>query len=88
MTSLSPLNSTTEGVKPSTDISDADYIVEVGFEGEGVTGFTKESNWQDVYINEAKKMDQELVNDWKASLNNLLLFVSVYRTRLSVTQYP
>jgi hypothetical protein len=30
----------------------------------------------DVYNNEAKKVDRELVNDWKESLNSLLLFVS------------
>jgi Family of unknown function (DUF6535) len=30
----------------------------------------------DVYNNEAKKVDTELVNDWKESLNSLLLFVS------------
>jgi Family of unknown function (DUF6535) len=30
----------------------------------------------DVYNNEARKVDAELVNDWKESLNSLLLFVS------------
>jgi len=30
----------------------------------------------DVYNNEARKVDTELVNDWKESLNSLLLFVS------------
>jgi hypothetical protein len=30
----------------------------------------------DVYNNEARKVDTELVNDWKESLNTLLLFVS------------
>ena len=30
----------------------------------------------DVYNNEARKVDTELVNDWRESLNGLLLFVS------------
>lgn len=34
------------------------------------------SGW-DVYNNETKKVDMELVSDWRDSLNSLLLFVSI-----------
>lgn len=34
------------------------------------------SAW-DVYNNEARKVDNELVKDWTASLNSLLVFVSL-----------
>jgi len=34
-----------------------------------------ESTVWDVYNNEARKVDTELVNDWRESLNSLLLFV-------------
>jgi len=44
-------------------------------EGPGQTN-REYSGW-DVYNNEAKKVDTELVNDWRDSLNSLLLFVSV-----------
>lgn len=37
---------------------------------------TNEYSGWDVYNNEAKKVDTELVKDWTASLNSLLLFVS------------
>jgi hypothetical protein len=40
-------------------------------------GMTKEYSGWDVYNNEAKKTDTELVNDWRESLNSLLLFVSI-----------
>lgn len=43
----------------------------------GVPGFLKEYSGWDVYNNEAKKVDTELVKDWTASLNFLLLFVSM-----------
>jgi hypothetical protein len=36
----------------------------------------KEHDAWDVYNTEAKKQDTELVNDWRNSLNSLLLFVS------------
>jgi len=39
-------------------------------------GIAKEYSGWDVYNNEAKKVDEELVKDWTASLNSLLLFVS------------
>jgi len=41
-------------------------------------GLEKEYSGWDVYSNEAKKVDTELVNDWKDSLNSLLLFVSTF----------
>jgi Family of unknown function (DUF6535) len=48
-----------------------------GHEGGFLPGMTKEYSGWDVYNNEAKKTDTELVNDWRESLNSLLLFVSV-----------
>jgi len=44
--------------------------------GERIPSATKEYTAWDVYNNEARKVDTELVNDWKDSLNSLLLFVS------------
>jgi len=44
--------------------------------GERILGMVKEYTAWDVYNNEARKVDTELVNDWKDSLNSLLLFVS------------
>ena len=43
---------------------------------DGVPGMTPEHTGWDVYNNEARKVDTELVKDWNASLNALLLFVS------------
>jgi len=40
-----------------------------------VLGLKRELCGWDVYNNEAKKVDTELVKDWTASLNFLLLFV-------------
>jgi len=41
-------------------------------------GMTEEHSVWDVYNNnEAKKVDTELVKDWTATLNSLLLFVSL-----------
>jgi len=42
-------------------------------------GIPKEYSGWDVYNNEARKVDMELVNDWRDSLNSLLLFVSSFR---------
>jgi hypothetical protein len=42
-----------------------------------IRGMVKESSVWDVYNNEARKVDNELVKDWTASLNFLLVFVSV-----------
>jgi hypothetical protein len=41
-----------------------------------IPGMVKESTVWDVYNNEARKVDNELVKDWTASLNSLLVFVS------------
>jgi Family of unknown function (DUF6535) len=53
--------------------------METGAAGEGgrLPGMTREYSGWDVYNNEAKKVDTELVNDWRDSLNSLLLFVSI-----------
>lgn len=37
----------------------------------------KENTIWDVYNNEARIVDRELVKDWESSLNSLLLFVSI-----------
>jgi Family of unknown function (DUF6535) len=61
-------------------------VVEIvaGVTGEGgqLHGMTKEYSAWDVYNNEAKKVDTELVNDWRDSLNSLLLFVSIALPKL------
>ena len=47
-------------------------------EEERIPGMVKESTVWDVYNNEARKVDNELVKDWTASLNFLLIFVSTH----------
>lgn len=42
-----------------------------------IPALAKEYSGWDVYNNEAKKIDFELVKDWTSSLNFLLLFVSI-----------
>jgi Family of unknown function (DUF6535) len=42
----------------------------------GQSAFPKESTIWDVYVNEAKGVDKELVDEWRSSLNFLLVFVS------------
>jgi hypothetical protein len=49
----------------------------VASEGGRLPAMTKEYSAWDVYNNEARKVDTELVNDWRDSLNSLLLFVSI-----------
>ena len=44
---------------------------------DGIPGLAHESSGWDVYNNEARKVDVELVRDWTGSLNFLLLFVSI-----------
>jgi Family of unknown function (DUF6535) len=58
---------------------DAPVELETGVSGEReqLPGVPKEYSGWDVYNNEAKKVDTELVNDWRDSLNSLLLFVSI-----------
>jgi hypothetical protein len=69
---IQPLNrvvfSTTElhGVAPEN----------IGIERDHIPGIIKEFTAWDVYNNEARKVDNELVKDWTSSLNSLLLFVS------------
>jgi hypothetical protein len=48
----------------------------IGIEPDHIPGFIKEFTAWDVYNNEARKVDNELVKDWTSSLNSLLLFVS------------
>jgi hypothetical protein len=53
-------------------------VIEIGpGEGGRLPGMTREYSAWDVYNNEARKVDTELVNDWRDSLNSLLLFVSI-----------
>jgi hypothetical protein len=55
-----------------------------GLDGEYLYGMVKENSAWDVYNNEARKVDNELVKDWTASLNFLLVFVS---SLLPLSQY-
>lgn len=45
----------------------------------GTAGRFKEETAWDIYNSEAKKVDEELVKDWIASLNSLLVFVSLLK---------
>ena len=54
----------------------ADTLAEAIGEEYRLPGMTKENTTWDVYNNEARKVDNELVKDWTASLHFLLLFVS------------
>jgi regulatory protein YycI of two-component signal transduction system YycFG len=68
-----------EAIQPK--VSDGqDYAVNEMGEGDKILGLTTEYSGWDVYNNEARKVDRELVKDWTASLNFLLLFVSVQFT--------
>ena len=58
------------------DDGDENYATGSTRQDDGVLGLKKEYSGWDVYNNEAKKVDTELVKDWTASLNFLLLFVS------------
>jgi hypothetical protein len=48
---------------------------EVRIDEERIPGMVRESTVWDVYNNEARKVDNELVKDWRDSLNFLLVFV-------------
>ncbi|KIM32248.1 hypothetical protein M408DRAFT_215878 [Serendipita vermifera MAFF 305830] len=54
-----------------------------GIQGGQFGGMAKESTGWDVYNNEAKKVDTELVNDWRDSLNSLLLFAAIFAAVLT-----
>jgi Family of unknown function (DUF6535) len=53
-----------------------EHAPEITGEGDRILGMTKENSGWDVYNNEARKVDTELVKDWTTSLNFLLIFVS------------
>ena len=53
-----------------------DQPVNAGIDGEFAYSILKENTAWDVYNNEARKVDNELVKDWTSSLNFLLVFVS------------
>lgn len=57
-------------------------------EADRIPEFVKEYSGWDVYNNEARKVDTELVKDWTASLNFLLLFVSLLVRRCIVSNDP
>ena len=59
---------------PDKHDKEADVLLNVM---DGTPGLTRESSGWDVYNNEARKVDMELVRDWTGSLNFLLLFVSI-----------
>jgi hypothetical protein len=62
---------------PTTNEVDEIYVLATKSpENYGPAAPTKEHTVWDVYNNEARKVDIELVKDWRESLNSLLLFVS------------
>lgn len=60
-------------VTPSVNLSEKSPNLE-----EHLLPILGEANAWDVYNNEARKVDNELVKDWTASLNSLLVFVSLH----------
>lgn len=52
------------------------------FEGDHFPRLVKETTTWEIYNNEARKVDNELVKDWTATLNFLLLFVSDSSSRI------
>ncbi|KIM20823.1 hypothetical protein M408DRAFT_122873 [Serendipita vermifera MAFF 305830] len=52
-------------------------------EEERLLGLEKEYSGWDVYNNEAKKVDTELVKDWTSSLNFLLVFAAIFAAVLT-----
>jgi len=63
------------GVGNATAV-DGEYRASISLDGEYFPGIVKETTAWDIYNNEARKVDRELVNDWTTSLNFLLVFVS------------
>ena len=61
---------TTQGVIEQNYGAGAEYYERMGL--------PKEHSGWDVYNNEARKVDTELVKDWTSSLNSLLIFVSFW----------
>jgi hypothetical protein len=57
-----------------------EHVPDVTSEADRILGMTKEYSGWDVYNNEARKVDNELVKDWTTSLNFLLIFVSFFPT--------
>lgn len=53
------------------------------FEGDGLPRLVKETTTWDIYNNEARKVDNELVKDWTATLNFLLLFAAIFAAVLT-----
>jgi hypothetical protein len=71
----------TSFTKPKVTVELAqEHMPEMTREGERILGMTKENSGWDVYNNEARKVDTELVKDWTTSLNFLLIFVSFIPT--------
>jgi hypothetical protein len=56
--------------------SDENHAAGSGRQDDGVIGLEKEYSGWDVYNNKAEEVDTELVKDWTANLNFLLLMVS------------
>jgi hypothetical protein len=68
-----------EGAKVrNATAADGDYHSSIAPDREYFHGFVKETTAWDIYNNEAKKVDREVVKDWTASLNFLLVFVSAF----------
>ena len=59
-----------------SDTTPGVFAVRRNTEDGGILGTVKELTAWDIYNNEARKVDIELVKDWRDSLNSLLVFVS------------
>ncbi|KIM32245.1 hypothetical protein M408DRAFT_20563, partial [Serendipita vermifera MAFF 305830] len=68
---------------PYTETNPPNIATGEGVQGGQFGGMTRESTGWDVYNNEAKKVDTELVNDWRDSLNSLLLFAAIFAAVLT-----
>jgi Family of unknown function (DUF6535) len=66
--------------KATVELAQLEHAPEMISEGDRILGMTKENSGWDVYNNEARKVDMELVKDWTTSLNFLLIFVSFIPT--------
>ena len=72
-----------EDVKHTVESLAALIAENISEQGRATTGIVKENTVWDVYNNEARKVDIELVKDWRESLNFLLVFVSIVTMRLT-----
>jgi hypothetical protein len=63
--------------RPNSNPPPRAIVTDVRPDEERIHGMVKKSTVWDIYNNEAREVDNELVKDWTASLNLLLVFVSL-----------